>query len=114
MDINSEYERGFQLRCEGSYDEAKAVFQRILTEDPNHVKARLQLGLIEGFLGDFDSSLVTLSDLSAKNPANLDVKFELAMTQLMLGMFDEGCANIRQILAVDPTHEKALQQVAYC
>ncbi|HVT13645.1 MAG TPA: hypothetical protein VHE55_15375 [Fimbriimonadaceae bacterium] len=114
MDINSEYERGFQLRCEGNYGEAKAVFQRILMENPDHTKARLQVGLIQGFEGDFDASLATLTDLANKNPGNLDVRFELAMTQLMLGMFDEGCANIRHILSVDPTHEKALQQSAYC
>ena len=114
MDINSEYERGFQLRCEGNYGEAMAVFQSILAQDPDHVRARLQFGLVQGFMGDFDSSLATLAELAAKNPSNLDVKYELAMTQLMLGMFDEGCANIRQILAVDPTHERALQQAAYC
>lgn len=114
MDINSEYERGFQLRCEGNYGEAKAVFQSILTQNPGHVKARLQFGLIQGFEGDFDSSLETLADLSAKNPHDLDVRYGLAMTQLMLGMFDEGCANLKQILAVDPTHEEALRQSAYC
>lgn len=114
MDINSEYERGFQLRCEGNYGEAKAVFQRILAENPDHVKARLQFGLIQGFEGDFDGSLATLSALTAGNPSDLDVRYELAMTQMMLGMYEEGCANLKQILSVDPTHEKALQQSAYC
>lgn len=114
MDIDADYERGFQLRCEGNYGDAKAIFERILAQDPNHVKARLQFGLIQGFEGDFEGSLATLSELSATNAANLDVRYELAMTQMMLGMFDEGCANIRAILAVDPTHEKALQQSAYC
>jgi tetratricopeptide (TPR) repeat protein len=114
MDIESEYERGFQLRCEGNYGEAQAVFQRILASNPNHVKSQLQFGLIQGFLGDFDASLATLAALSSQVPGNLDVRYELAMTQMMLGMFDEGCANIRQILSVDPTHEKARQQATYC
>lgn len=114
MDINSEFERGFQLRCEGNYGDAKVVFQRILAQNPDHIKARLQFGLIQGFEGDFDGSLATLADLATKNPGNLDVKYELAMTQMMLGMYEEGCANIKQILAVDPTHERALQQAAYC
>jgi len=114
MDINSEYERGFQLRCEGNYGEAKAVFQGILTTDPNHVKARLQFGLVQGFEGDFDGSLATLSELSSKNPSDLDVRYGLAMTQMMLGMYEEGCANLKYILAVDPNHEEALRQSAYC
>ncbi|MFI5386211.1 MAG: tetratricopeptide repeat protein [Fimbriimonadales bacterium] len=114
MDITSEYERGFQLRCEGNYGEAKAVFQGILMQNPDHVKARLQFGLIQGFEGDFDGSLETLNDLSAKNPANLDVRYGLAMTQMMLGMYDEGCGNLKYILSVDPNHEEALRQSAYC
>lgn len=114
MDIESEYERGFQLRYAGDYAGAKEVFQRILSMQPDHIKSRLQIGLIAGFVGDFDESLSILSALSAQVPGNLDVKYELAMTQMMLGMYDEGCANLRQILSVDPNHEKALQQSAYC
>jgi tetratricopeptide (TPR) repeat protein len=114
MDIEEIYQQGFALRCNGQYPEAKAEFQKVLATDPRHIKARMQMGLIEGFLGDFDASLATLAALSAEVPNDLDVRYELAMTQLMLGDFDAGCANIRYILAIDPSHEKALQQSAYC
>jgi Tfp pilus assembly protein PilF len=108
------YQRGFEYRCNGQYSEAKAEFERVLAMNPRHIKARLQIGLIQGFMGDFDASLATIAALSTEVPNDLDVRFELAMTQLMLGDFDAGCANIRYILAIDPTHEKALQQSAYC
>jgi len=114
MNTEEIYQRGFALRCNGQYPEAKTEFQKVLAMDPNHVNAQLQLGLIQGFEGDFDASLASLTSLGAQHPNNLDVRYELAMTQLMLGMIDEGCANIRYILAIDPTHEKALQQRAYC
>lgn len=114
MNTEEIYQKGFTLRCNGQYGEAKVEFQKVLAIDPNHINARLQIGLIQGFEGDFDGSLATLAALSAQQPNNLDVRYELAMTQLMLGMFDEGCANIRYILAIDPMHEKALQQSAYC
>lgn len=114
MNIEEIYQRGFTYRCNGQYSEAKTEFQKVLAMDPTHVNARLQMGLIQGFEGDFDGSLATLAALSAQHPNNLDVRYELAMTQLMLGMIDEGCTNIRYILAIDPTHEKALQQRAYC
>ena len=102
------------MRCNGQYGEAKAEFQQVLAVNPRHIKARLQMGLIQGFEGDFDASLATLAALSAEIPNDLDVRYELAMTQLMLGEFDSGCANIRYILAIDPSHEKALQQASYC
>ncbi|HJP82339.1 MAG TPA: tetratricopeptide repeat protein [Fimbriimonadaceae bacterium] len=114
MDENEIYQKGFEYRCNGQYAEAKAEFNRLLASNPSHVKARMQVGLIQGFEGDFDGSMATLAALSAEVPHDLDVRYELAMTQLMLGDFDAGCANIRHILSVDPTHEKALQQSAYC
>lgn len=114
MNVEEIYQKGFAFRCNGQYAEAKVEFQKVISMEPNHIKARLQLGLIQGFEGDFDASLATLAALSAEIPNDLDVRYELAMTQLMLGDFDAGCANIRYILAIDPSHEKANQQAAYC
>ena len=114
MDENEIYQKGFEFRCNGQYAEAKAEFQKVLAANPHHVKARMQIGLIQGFEGDFDGSMDTLAALSAEVPNDLDVRYELAMTQLMLGDFDAGCANVRYILAIDPNHEKALQQASYC
>jgi Tfp pilus assembly protein PilF len=114
MNDDEIYQKGFEYRCNGQYAEAKAEFQKVLASNPRHVKARMQIGLIQGFEGDFDGSMATLAALSAEVPDDLDVRFELAMTQLMLGEFESGCENIRHILSVDPTHEKALQQSAYC
>lgn len=114
MNIEALYNQAFQLRCNGQYAEAQALFQRVLQLDPNHVNARHQNALILGFVGDFDASLAQLSALSAQFPRNLEVMYDLAMTQMMLGMQDEACANFNAILAVDPTHEKALQQSVYC
>ena len=114
MDFDPDYERGFQLRCDGQYAEAKTAFQAVLSRDSTHVEARHQMGLIQGFEGDFDASLATLQQLATESPANLGVRYDLAMTQMMLGMYEEGCANLKYILSVDPTHEKALQQSAYC
>ncbi len=71
------------------------------------------MGLIQGFEGDFDGSLETLQTLSTQDPNDLDVRYDLAMTQMMLGMNDEAAHNFRIIVAVNPSHEKARQQLAY-
>lgn len=114
MDNEALYNQAYQLRCNGQYAEAQSLLQRVLQSDPNHVNARHQLALILGFVGEFDESLSQLAALSAQFPRNLEVKYDLAMTQMMLGLQDEACANFNAILAVDPTHEKALQQSVYC
>ena len=114
MNIEALYNQAYQLRCNGQYGEAQSLLQRVLQLDPNHVNARHQMALILGFIGEFDESLVQLGKLSVQFPRNLEVKYDLAMTQMMLGMQDEACANFNAILAVDPTHERALQQSVYC
>ena len=114
MNPENLYNQAYELRCSGQYAEAQAILQRLLQMDPNHVNARHQMALILGFIGEFDDSVAQLERLSAQFPRNLEVKYDLAMTQMMLGMQDEACANFNAILAVDPTHEKALQQSVYC
>ena len=114
MDNEELFNQAFQLRCNGQYAEAQSILQRILAKDPNHVNARHQMALILGFIGEFDESADQLARLSAQFPKNLQVRYDLAQTQMMLGMQDEACANFNAILAIDPTHEGALQQSAYC
>ncbi len=113
-ELEAIYQRGFQLRCDGRYGEARTEFQQVLAKDPSHIKARHQMGLIQGFEGDFDGSLATLAGLSTVAPRNTEVIYDLAMTQMMLGMYDEACANFRKILTIDPNNEKAQKQLAYC
>lgn len=112
-DLEAAYQRGFQCRCEGRYAEARIELQRVLASDPTHINARHQLGLIQGFEGDFDGSLATLASLAKVAPRNTEVLYDLAMTQMMLGMYDEACQNFRAILQIDPGNEKATKQLAY-
>lgn len=114
MDAEALFQRGFQLRCEGRYADARDELQKVLTLSPGHKGAHHQLALIQGFEGDFDGSLASLDGLAKLHPGDLDIRYDLAMTQMMLGMYDEGCANLKFILARDPMHEKSLQQISYC
>ena len=114
MDIDAIYQRGFEFRCSGAYGQAKVEFLKVIAVDPNHVKAQHQLGLIQGFEGDFDGSLEILNKLCLANPNDNEIRYDLAMTQMMLGMSDEACQNFKMILQNDPSHKNALQQSVYC
>lgn len=114
MDIAATYQRGFDLRCEGRYSEAKRELQTVLASEPGHVLARWQIALIQGFEGDFDGSLAALSILCEANPTQVEIRYDLAMTQMMLGMNDEACANFREVLRLDATYDKAKKQLVYC
>ncbi len=82
--------------------------------DPNHADARWQMGLIQGFEGDFDGSILTLQGVVDSSPKHVKARYDLAMTQMMLGMMDEACANFQEVLNQDPTHDDANRQIIYC
>ncbi len=114
MNAQELYEKGFELRCSGAYGEARTILQQVLAMEPNHADARWQIGLIEGFEGDFDGSIATLTRLVEEKPDHLNARYDLAMTMMMLGMDEEACAQFHEVLRQNPTHEKALQQIVYC
>jgi Flp pilus assembly protein TadD len=96
------------------FEEAKRELQRLLECNPENLDAAHQLALIKGFEGDTAGSIAALTSLLLRAPDHLEIRYDLAMAEMMAGMFDEACANIRHILTIEPTHEKALLQLAYC
>lgn len=70
--------------------------------------------MIQGFEGDFDGSIETLRLVVESHPNHIGARYDYAMTMMMLGMIDEACAEFKEVLRQNPTHEKALQQIAYC
>ena len=114
MNAQELYDKGFELRCSGQYGEARQVLQQVLGIDPEHADAQWQLGLIEGFEGDFDGSIASLQKVVDANPTHVNARYDLAMTMMMLGMDEEACAHFHEVLRLNPEHEKALQQVIYC
>src|SRR5690349_7501436 len=114
MNAQELYDKGFELRCSGAYGEARTILQQVLAMEPGHCDARWQLGLIEGFEGEFDGSISSLSKLVEEHPDHVNARYDLAMTMMMLVMDEEACAQFREILRQKPDHEKALQQIIYC
>lgn len=114
MNAQELYDKGFELRCSGAYREARTALQQLLDMEPGHADARWQMGLIEGFEGDFDGSIATLSKLVEEHPDHVNARYDLAMTLMMLGMDEEACAQFKEVLRQKPDHEKALQQIVYC
>lgn len=112
-EIEAAYQRGFQLRCDGRYREARVEFQRVLASNPRHREARWQLGLIQGFEGDFDGSIATLQEVVNDYPDAIAVRNDLAMSQQMLGYEEEAVANFLEVLRQDPNHENAQKQLEY-
>ena len=113
LNTDEQYQRAYELRCEGRYAEAKDILLAVLRTEPTHRDARWQMGLIKGFEGDFDGSLADLAALVAENPNVPKIRYDLAMTQMMLGSYDEAKANFSEVLRQQPDHEQAAIQLSY-
>ena len=114
MDAQELYEKGFQLRCEGAYGDAKDVFRQVLDLNLDHADTLWQLGLIKGFEGDFDGSIEALKAVVDEYPNHVGARFDYAMSLMMLGREAEACEQLREVLRQDPSHEKAKQQTVFC
>lgn len=114
MSVQEAYERGYQLRCEGRYAEARSALQEVLATEPNHPDATWQIGLVQGFEGDFEGSIETLRNLVKAHPNHVNGRFDLAMTLMMMGYSEEACVEFHEVLRLEPTHQKAQQQLVYC
>ena len=114
MNVQELYEKGFELRCNGNYGEAKSMLQQVLSEQDDHADANWQLGLIAGFEGDFNGSIALLKAVVRTDANHIGARYDLAMTYMMLGMESEACEEFREVLKQNPDHEKAKQQIIYC
>lgn len=116
MNVQTLYDQGFQLRCEGAYREAREVLERVLASTPTHADAMWQLGLIQGFEGDFDGSIATLQKVVQSAPNHHQARYDLAMTYLMLAMNDEAFAEFSRLLTMSISNElrdKVNEQLKY-
>ncbi len=59
-------ERGIAYKIEGRYEEATTEFLAILAVDPDHAEAHHQMGLVLGFVGEFEKSV---TETGTRNPA---------------------------------------------
>jgi len=99
------------LRYEGKYDEAITLLQEILQEDPSCSAAHHLLGLIYGFIGEFEKSLEELKKAVEIENDFIQARNDLALTYAMLGMYDEAKQEFRKVLELDPGNALATKHL---
>lgn len=110
-ELEQHYRQGTAHRNVGEYEQAMTEFQYVLERQPDHVPARIGLGLVYGFIGMFDESLAELEGAVALAPDSVDALLYLAKTHCMLGMYEEARAGFQRVLDLDSRHEEATKQL---
>lgn len=110
---DSNLERGIACKLEGRYDEAEVALKAATSQDPGSADAHYHLGLVYGFVGEFELSLAELECAAQLQPQSVPILLDLAMTHAMLGMNDEAKAGFLTVLAIDPGNDKARSNLSY-
>lgn len=110
---NPYLERAIALKLDGRHEEAASELRQLLEEDPNSCDAHHQLGLVLGFIGDFDQSVEELQRACVLAPARIDVRTDLALTYSMLGMYAEATAEFKEVLLREPENKRALESLQF-
>jgi tetratricopeptide (TPR) repeat protein len=103
--------KAFALRYEGRYKEAIALLQEILQEDPLCPPAHHLLGLIYGFIGEFEKSLDELRRAVEIDENFIQARNDLALTYAMLGMYEEAKQEFQKVLEIDPQNPLATKHL---
>jgi Flp pilus assembly protein TadD len=107
------YQRGCELMNNGQYGEALAEFEAVLASAPDHAKTVMKMGLIRGFVGEFDESIQVLERARTMDPADVDIRNNLALTYVMLGMQEEAKTEFTSVLEIDPGNAVALRNLSF-
>src|SRR6185369_15393141 len=77
------------LYCARRYDQAIAVFQKMLSLEPNFLPARIYLGLCYSMQGSYEKALAEFQQGLASAPNNPDLISLLGSTSGQAGKRDE-------------------------
>lgn len=103
---NLHLERGIAYKIEGDYDAAMDELKQALKEEPENGEVHHQIGLVLGFIGEFDESIATLQK-AASFDSSVVILNDLALTYAMIGMDDEAKGGFEEVLRRDSGNEVA-------
>jgi tetratricopeptide (TPR) repeat protein len=93
--------RARDLVREGRIDEAIALYCDIITDHPNNLKARNNLGLLYDGLGQHERALEQFESARAIDPDNVSVISNLGGALIGMGRFEEAERELRRAMKLD-------------
>jgi tetratricopeptide (TPR) repeat protein len=112
--IRAGVEMAADLRALGRLDEAEAVCQALLHENPDSAEALLALGHCARARGDRAVSLTHFQAAEAAEPKHVWAINEAAADLRALGRLDEAEAGYRRLLEISPGHAHGQIGLGYC
>ncbi len=100
-------QQGLTLHRQGRLDAAKAIYEGILREDPNHSDSLHFLGVIEDYRGNFQRAVELIEKSISINPTNPSCYLNLGNAQLHMRQTDSALTNYAKAIKLKPDYAAA-------
>jgi tetratricopeptide (TPR) repeat protein len=101
------------LRELSRLDEAEAILQRVVAEDPANAQPLIALGYLKRSRGDRAASLVAFEAAAAIDQSNSNIQLQIASDLRELGRLNDADAVLQRAIALDPNTAKPLVALAH-
>ena len=92
----------------GDFHTARIIYERLLADDPQHVRANYRLGILASWDGKLDSALVLIRRARAVEPRDPDIRATEARILSWDGRTDQAIALYDSVVTEYPRHADAL------
>lgn len=103
---------GMALRQAKRIPEAEVHFQKALGLNPNHVMARVNLGLTQGLQNKPEEALATLEEAVRLAPDHVQARFCYGLWLMNARRFEDSVEQFEMVLRLQPDHQIAAQALA--
>jgi tetratricopeptide (TPR) repeat protein len=105
--IATELHQGMFLYRQGRLDEARAIYEMILSKAPQCADAWHVLGMIAIARKDHDRAFQFVSKALDLNPENPTIHQHIAVIHGRLGDFEQAAGHYREVIRLDPSYAEA-------
>lgn len=107
------FAKAVQHKMNGEYDEAEALFQSVIAEQPNNADAYHELGLTYSYRVYIDESIAALERSVQLVPNSVRYLLDLGKTHTMYGDYDKAKPVFERILQIDPFNDEAIKNLSF-
>jgi tetratricopeptide (TPR) repeat protein len=106
--LASKYQQGRALQAEGQLHPAKALYEEVLAVFPQHIDALEMLAVVNGQLGQLDTSVKLLCQVIELNPNRDSAFYYLGYSMCALKQFAAGVECFDKALVLNPGHAQSM------
>lgn len=104
-------QKGHELLADGNMEEAKAAYQRVLNQQPNHVIANHRLAVIADKQHDFPAAEKHYLTALRINDTEPNLLSDLGYSYLLQQRYAESEKFLKRAVEIQPAHSKALNNL---